>query len=246
MIAMSSTSLDNFYWTFSAAAQSIAAMTAFLLSGVALSFSIMDRLVDRDPTLYEVTESLKSKYHLHMSILAVLAALAISSSISFTFLNPTKGALREVVLWIAITADILSLVWGTIFVIKIVSPKKYYREAINEIKEYSLAQNERQEPTTLFFKAFLSFEKDVRDFLKEKGFYVPSTNEPRMSFSFRQMVDSLYQNEVISVELKNSLFEINKFRNLLFHGHVSHVSYEVLESLHRIKKEWKDVKESKS
>ena len=64
-----------------------------------------------------------------------------------------------------------------------------------------------------------------------------------MSFSFRQMIESLLQNEVIGSPFFKELMEINKYRNLVFHGHVdeadsamvdrTHAAAEQVESLQR-------------
>jgi len=60
---------DNYYWLFSSAAQSIAALIAFLLAGVALAFSMMDRLAEQDETLNEIVEALKRKQHKQLTTL---------------------------------------------------------------------------------------------------------------------------------------------------------------------------------
>jgi hypothetical protein len=44
-----------------------------------------------------------------------------------------------------------------------------------------------------------------------------------MSYSFRQMLEALRMNEKIDGDFYNELLEINKYRNLVFHGHVTQV-----------------------
>ena len=64
-----------------------------------------------------------------------------------------------------------------------------------------------------------------------------------MSFSFRQMIDALYQNERISKNQRDLLLEVNKFRNLLFHGHIDKVDEGVLKTLQKVKAVWEKVKQ---
>jgi hypothetical protein len=67
---------DKYYWLFSAAAQSIAAIIAFLIAGIALAFSMMDRLIAQDETLYEVVESLRRRQHRQLTALAITTGVA--------------------------------------------------------------------------------------------------------------------------------------------------------------------------
>ncbi len=81
-------------------------------------------------------------------------------------------------------------------------------------------------------------------FLRTSAFYVPSHGVPKMTFSFRQMVDALYQNEMISKQLREMFFRVNKFRNLLFHGHIDQVDEGVLKELRVAIQSWNHEKKS--
>lgn len=50
-----------------------------------------------------------------------------------------------------------------------------------------------------------------------------------MSYSFRQMIEALLQNEVIDRVFFNELLKISKYRNLVFHGHVDQAEKEMVE-----------------
>ena len=54
---------DNIYWLFSAAAQSISAFVAFLLTGYALVHTLMEAAREKDDTLEEIHAALSKKYH---------------------------------------------------------------------------------------------------------------------------------------------------------------------------------------
>lgn len=234
---------DNYYWFFSAAAQSIAAFIAFLIAGIALAFSMMDRLADRDDTLYEVVDSLKRKQYAQLTALAILTGIAIVSSLWAVYLNPFQTFLRIAVRFIATISDI-SIIGGSIFfVASIVDPGKYGKEAKNEYAAFqrTIKTPEVQESSGIFFKEFIKLEQDIREYLKKHDLYVPSQGVPRMSFSFRQMIDALYQNEVIDNGLRDLLLEVNKFRNLLFHGHIDQVDERIIKIIQEARFHWNKI-----
>lgn len=233
--------IDKYYWLFSAAAQSIAALVAFIIAGVAIALSMMDRLVDQDDTLYEVVESLKKRQYKYLAVTVTLTGIAIVSSLISMYINPLQTVLRTVVMLFAGVIDFIVILMAIIFVINIIKPSKYsitakreFDEAVERvaIKPFVL------EPANVFFNEFIKLEKDIRAFLKGHDLYVPSRSAARMSFSFRQMIEALYQNDKISIELKNKLFEANKFRNLLFHGHIEKVDRNVIQKIRSVQDLW--------
>src|SRR5690606_24978207 len=77
-----------------------------------------------------------------------------------------------------------------------------------------------QSSASEFFDAFLHLERLVRDFLRARDLYIPSRGAARMSYSFRQMIEALRQHEIIDRSCFNELLELNRYRNLVFHGHL--------------------------
>lgn len=232
--------IDNYYWFFSAAAQSIAALIAFLMAGVALAFSMMDRLVDQDDTLYEVVESLRRQQHKEMATLAIFTGVAIVTSLSAIYLNPWDTKIRSGLIVFSVFIDFAVISGAIYFVITIVMPSRY---SVAAQKEYAEAKEEiielpGQEAVSVFFKEFIELERSIREYLKFHDLYVPSRGAPKMSYSFRQMVDGLFQNERISKNLRDQLLNVNKFRNLLFHGHIDQVDQGVIKSLKDAHDSW--------
>lgn len=235
---------ESLYWLFSAAAQSIAALIAFLLAGIALAFSMMDRISEQDETLIEVIEALKDKQHKTLAALSVSTGVAIMSSLLSVYMNPSSSQCRDSIMIFAGIADTTVIILAIYFVVSITSPGRYARAAR---REYLESKNEiesvaGQEPSSAFFKEFILLEQDIRDFLRRKKLYVPSRGAPKMSFSFRQMVDALYQNEIIPGALKDEFYTVNKFRNLLFHGHIGEVDEGVIVQLRATIDKWNSQK----
>lgn len=219
---MNPVSVDFVYWTFSAAAQSISAFVAFLLTGYALVHTLMESARERDDTLEEVHAALRKTYHLRLTCLAWLTGAAIVLSLLLVYLNRPQSLANGYFQAIVALVDVIAVAAGLYFVVSMVDPRKYERAAKKAIED-------RPQPTigtspaSDFFEAFLHLERLVRDYLRAKDLYVPSRGAPKMSFSFRQMIEALRSNEVIDSAKFEDLMEVNKYRNLVFHGHVSQV-----------------------
>ena len=234
---------DNIFWTFSAAAQSISAFIALVLAGYALVNSIMESALQRDDTLEEVHQGLKKKYHRDLKGLAVLIGLAILLSLSVVFVNHWIFSWKNVLVAIVSLVDITAIVWGLWFVVSIVDPAKYKKEAKDELEDTKreFGPGDETSPSLDFFEAFIDLEREIRNYLKDKDLDVPSRGTPRMSFSFRQMIEALAQAKVISADYYQELSDINKYRNLVFHGHVQHVDREMLEKVKQATNRFKEL-----
>lgn len=215
-------SVDFIYWTFSAAAQSIAAFVAFLLTGYALVHNLMESASERDDTLEEVHNALRSTYHSRLSALAWLTGAAIVLSLVVVYVNRPTAPAPWFALLVVAAVDLAAVVAGLYFVVSIVDPRKYQRAAEKAI-EQAIGPVARRSSSGDFFDAFLHLERLVREYLRDRDLYVPSRGVPRMSYSFRQMLEALRANEKIDGDFYRELLELNKYRNLVFHGHVSEV-----------------------
>ncbi len=212
---------DYIYWAFSAASQSISAFVAFLLTGYALVHSMMESARASDDSLEEIHAALKVSHHRSLTTLAWITGSAIVLSLVVVYLNRSNAAVSG--WWQAIVAlvDLAAVVGGLWFVISIVDPRKYQKAAKKVLHETTVSVSGTQAPASEFFAAFLHLERVVREYLQQRELYVPSRGAPRMSYSFRQMIEALLQNEVIDRQFFDELLEINKYRNLVFHGHVN-------------------------
>lgn len=222
---------DFVFWTFSAASQSISAFVAFLLTGYALVHTLMESARERDDSLEEVHNQLKLAQHRWLTRLAHLTGAAIILSLVVVYLNRSNAAVSGWLQIFVAAIDLAAVVGGLWFVISIVDPRKYEKAAEKELKRELKAQivSEQQTSSAEFFAAFLHLERLVREYLQSRDLYVPSRGAPRMSYSFRQMIEALLKNEKINQDFFADLMEINKYRNLVFHGHVDSASVSMVE-----------------
>ncbi|MFZ2149448.1 MAG: hypothetical protein WAV28_19730 [Sedimentisphaerales bacterium] len=222
---------DNIYWLFSAAAQSIAAFVAFLLTGYALVHSLMEAAREKDDELEEIHVALRKKYYKRLTRLAWVTGLAIVLSLVTVFVNRWEFSYKPLLMVLTSVIDFVAVVGGLAFVVSIVNPSKYERTAARVLKERRIELNlsDRLTSSAAFFEEFRHLERIIRDYLRRNELYVPSRGAPRMSFSFRQMIDALIQNERIDAGFHDELIKINKYRNLVFHGHLEQADQAMVE-----------------
>ena len=221
-------SVDYIYWTFTAAAQSISAFVAFLVTGYAIVHNLMESARERDDTLEEIHTALLKSHHDNLTYLAWLTGLAIVLSLIIVYFNRPDTPIS---MWAQIAValiDIGAIFGGLLFVISIINPSKYKQAAIKVLEESAKSMSDVT-TSGKFFEAFLHLERLIRDYLRNKKLYIPSLSAPRMSFSFRQLIEALHTNEIIDGKFYEELLEINKNRNLVFHGHVLDVDSSLVE-----------------
>ena len=101
--------VDYIYWTFTAAAQSVAAFVGLLLAGYALVHSLMESARERDETLDEIHAALRMRFHRWLTLLAILTSLAIVSSLAVVFTNKWEFAGKYLALGVVAAVDIASI-----------------------------------------------------------------------------------------------------------------------------------------
>ena len=237
---------DSAYWLFSAAAQSLAGLIGFLMAGVALAFSIMDRLVDEDDTYREIIRALKRRHYADMAALVVLAGIAVISNLVTVGWNPMEGGIRTGLIIFTTIVDVAVIGAAVYLVISIANPERYRQEAKSELAQVtkSVGGYNVSQPDQSFFTRFIALEKDIRNYLRDRDLYIPSRGSAKMTYSFRQMIDGLYQNEHISSKLRDELMAVNKTRNLLFHGHIDKVDKKLVDNLESTAAAWEKEKKS--
>lgn len=221
---------ENYYWLFSSSAQTISAFVAFLITGFALVLNMMDSLQQKDETLEDIHHKLKSDYYKKIRVLAIITGLAIIFSLWMVYLNGTTSEHKCWLYTLTAILNVTAIIVGIFFVVSIINPSKYKKAAQEIIKEdkkdFPNTSNTVDQAT--FITEFIKLEKSVRDILQARQLYVPYGNTPKMVYSFRQMIEALNQNELINRDQLYELMTINKYRNLIFHGHQDKVDEGML------------------
>lgn len=220
---------QNVYYLFSSSAQSIATFIAFLIAGYALVYQAMDNLENRDDTLMEIHHKIKSDYYNKIKKLAVVTGLAIVLSLTMIWLNSFDNLMKKELLVITNLFILLAIVMGLWFVVNIIDPNKIRKAAIKLIEEKFKNADEFVDEGELI-KIFIKLEKIVRETVSESQKVDPYVFKKSLNkdfLSFREMIRLLYRSEQISKDFYTDLAEINQYRNLVVHGHVSRVDQQM-------------------
>lgn len=226
---------DTFYWLFSSSAQSIAAFIAFVLTGYALVLNLMQTVQQKDPSVEEIHDSLKGKYYNRLLVIGILSGLSVILNLLGIGLNDFSFKCKIVFYIITMACTVASIVFGIIFIILIIDPKKY-RKAANKIIE-ELKDESEQVDSNLFFTEFVKLEKKIRDLLRKNDLYMTDSKDIRMKYSVSQMINTLYKNNKIGFYAYDKLLKINKYRNAIFHGHTDKVSKYMIDDIVSVDKE---------
>jgi hypothetical protein len=220
---------DTFYWLFSSSAQSIAAFIAFVLTGYALVLNLMQTVQQNDPSIEDIHESLKGKYYNRLLIVGILSGLSVILNLLGIGLNDITFKGKFLFCIITMCCTVSSILFGIIFIILIIDPKKYRKTANRIIEE--LTDKSEQVDANLFFTEFVKLEKKIRDYLQKKDLYMSNSRDIKMKYSVSQMINSLYKNNQIGFYAYDKLLKINKYRNAIFHGHIDKVSQYMIDDI---------------
>ena len=225
-------SVDYIYWTFSAAAQSISAFVTLLIAGYAILHAQMDRARQDDDSLEEVYLTLQTRYHSQLKFLAWVTGLGVALSLLLVYLNrPTQPVPGWAQLAVTVI-DLSAVLGGLAFVVSIVDPQKLQKAARDSVEmEPAVGISSVTRSSAEFFTEFVKLERSIRDYVKSRDLGVASRGAANPSCTFRQMIDALHQNERIDGAFYERLREINKYRNLVFHGCVALTDAAMIEKV---------------
>ncbi len=234
---------DNLFWLFSSAAQTIAAFVAFLLAGYALVHTMMEAAAAADETLVEIHEELKRRYYRRLAGLVVLTAVAIVACFAVILFNGASTQWFIVLTWAAGLFVLASIAGGVGFVITVVDPGKYRKAAVQMAREEEARPAPKvpweglPELQTVkrgdFADAFINLEELVRQLWEhrthgERLRKTTSSSPP----AFREMLQALNLSEALPPALAKELEALNRYRNLVFHGHLKTIDPDMV---HRVR-----------
>jgi hypothetical protein len=221
---------DSIYWMFSSSAQAVSALFAFLLAGIAVVQAMMADAQQRDDSLEEIHARLSREHYRRLIILADVAGAAIVLSLLLVFLNGSSQGPNPIAIGLVSLVDV-SAILGTIwFVVWMVNPDRYRRTAKVLVAEetHKLGLPAPTQDPREFFAAFVKLEAAVRRISEARSLDWQSTGATRVGYSFRQMINTLQHNQVITPDFHRELLELSRYRNLIFHGREDRVDESLL------------------
>jgi hypothetical protein len=233
---------DNVYWAFSAAAQALAAVVAFLLAGYALVHSMMESRAAADDTLLEINEKLGRDYHWRLSVLASVTVAAILADLFVVYFNSAPGAPW----WLQLLAalfTVLSFVGGVWFVISIVDPEKYPRAARDLAQGPTGQGPSAQTSAAAYFSEFVQVEQLLRTLWETRAHgerFSRRSGPP----SAREMIEALRMAQVVPEDVGREVQALVRTRNLVFHGHMAQVDADQVERAQWVRQQLQRLLES--
>lgn len=86
--------LQNIYYLFSTAAQTISALVALLIAGFALVFNMLDGDEKKDESRAEIHQRLKRRYYTEIKVLSLTSALTIILNLIDLIVNSSAFSQR--------------------------------------------------------------------------------------------------------------------------------------------------------
>lgn len=222
--------VENLYWLFSASAQSIATFFAFILAGYTIFVSMMDGLREKDDSLIEIIEEEKRTIFSKIKVLSIIVGFSLLMNLTMIYANGSDFNIKTDLVIITILSTIVAVILGVWIVVIIIDPKKNKQIAEKLIyKDKSFNQSGTKRNEQEFFSTFIEFEKKLRDYISSYNVYVKS-KQPQFP-SFRDIISTFYYTKMIDGRTYEELLELNKYRNLLFHGHITEASETMVEKV---------------
>jgi hypothetical protein len=216
---------DNIYWTFSSAAQAIAALIGFLAAGFFFIHERMDREVEKDETLLEIYADIKKQYFSRLTFLLTLTGLSITFSLVLVYLNGFDlGRFSIFLVLIVGGLNIFTIIQAMLFVIFIVNPSKIENTAdklIENDKESFDVRNSRTISKDQFLEKFIVLENTARNMLGQSPVFESNSNRSRPFMPFQLVVRELARRGMLSRDQFNKLNRVTKIRNLVSHGEIT-------------------------
>lgn len=233
---------ENIYWLFSSSAQAIATFIGFLTAGFYFILNKMDDNLAKDETLEEINKEIKKQHFFKLKTLCVLTGISIISSLGMVYFNAFDFGLKNVLVIIVSSANILTIIWAIVFIIKIIDPAKIPKTAQKLIeKDKNIDQVDERNTVSIgeFLEKFIQLEKLLHRYEDRVYLYFGSKNRMRNFVSLAEIVKYLHQKEIVDSKTLQDFIEINRIRNLTAHGHIDRVDKRIVILLDNIIKETK-------
>ncbi|NOU69283.1 hypothetical protein GC096_35280 [Paenibacillus sp. LMG 31461] len=250
--------LNNIYYYYSTSAQVIGAFVAFILAGYVFIHQFLDARQDKDDSLVDIHKRLKLNYYIGLRDLSISTFISIVLDLSvlvandfddtypihFKLLNLFSSSYKFELMAFTAVANIVTIFAAILLVIYIINPKTYEKALESLIEETQEKYHEKKVSRSDFFDAFVDLESDMREYvLSNKNVVIKSRYNNRENFSFKEMVDGLFYSGFINGGLYEELLEINKIRNLIFHGKLKEVDIGMVNFVKEFHVQFNNIKE---
>lgn len=232
---------ESTYWIFSTAAQSIAALIAFLLTGYTYKINSLNQKLKDDDTLAEIAPIQKKEYNDFFKLLLFSGVSAIISNIYMLYI-PSEDVVKKMAFPHIFSGAIsfFTIVLSFIFIWILLDEKregKIAKGIAKEIypKKFPKKPKDRDEKGRKiefydFMSKFVGFEERINRIIKEEGLF---------GKTLTGKVYLLSKKGILKKETFMRIKELITYRNLLVHKGVSFVDYNFMNLIDTIMDEIK-------
>lgn len=221
--------VEELKWIFSAAAQSISALIAFLLAGYALFLGELDKESAREASRREINHSIRIKSFKQFKMILICSFLTVIINIaSISILKIKDKIIAQIIFSLSFCLIIFSLFFIYIFIIQLINPNRTKIVARIMLKEDRLQHKSEEGDIKEFINLFKQLEIKLQNF--REGW----ERLPPAVIAYKILKENLIENDLFA-----KIREIIKIRNLLFHSNLDNVTtYQInllKDILHKLK-----------
>jgi len=237
--------MENIYWTFSTAAQAIAAIIGFAIAGHVFTYGRLQELHQDDDDARHMVRMIQKRLKRWLLFALVMSVITILYCLLILYIEPYHQS--RVAHALGVVLIVATLVITAIFVMRLVDPNKYGHQAKNEAKKIGLISRgvtgDAEEFKDIYEEvrevlAVLTAKKYIRDGIRLD---VINTISNIVNFALGQMDDILSHAGVAEDKIKiipEQIKELDRVYHLVKEAELEQIeaSYiteakEVLETL---------------
>lgn len=236
---MDRNSLD---WLFSTLPQALAAFVGLVFAGVTFILNQIDDKLDKDDSLTEIIEEIRTDIHRHLLVLFILSGLSITLDSIAIFFNPVQDNLRfsfvgtfdlyYLIVILLFGLNIVAFIYAFSFILEVANPK-YLSNTVEKMSAQVTKDNKDSQTVDkiVFVEKYILFERDIRERINSV-----SKNPQNVYMSLRTVFDRMRSLRLINQNEYLGFRKLNHARNLYVHGgrlaDVPKDYMEILKNLH--------------
>lgn len=217
---------QNIYSYYSSSVQVVATFIAFLIAGYAIVNEIMKNLKDKYEEKKEIYVGLEKKYYNQLKILTLITGLTIILSLIVLWALGYGFQFQNYLIVVTDFFIVLTIMGAIWFVLEIIDPDKGDKIA-KEIRTKEFGPIVESGDVGTFIENFINLESLVRRIFVTSDLRV-GIDRP---ISMRRMLEILLKYQIVSKKTYDNLIKVNKYRNLVVHGHQKDVDEKMIEKV---------------
>ena len=225
--------MDNYYWLFSALAQTTAVFVGLIYAGVTFLYGRMDGIVRADPTLDEIYGVIRQEILERLKRLLTVTLVAIALCLTILAFNETDwGTARIVVSACTCAFCFTVMVLSAAFALKVVDPEQVKRTARALLAAEKGDSTAERTPTGLFLRHYDRLAELLKELARDEHILArDSAQTPR---TMKGMVERLADLSAVERSLAEEMLHLDRVRNLAVHGRLESVEKRYDDALSRI------------